>query len=174
MIKDVTNISLIIIDVDGTLTDGGLYYDNYGNELKKFCAKDAVGFFSAHKVGIKTMILTGRECPAVTRRAGELKTDYLKQNIKNKFVFLENFIHEQQLRKEEIAYLGDDLNDLQAMKLAHYIGCPQDACEEVIKIADYKSQLKGGHGAVRDIIRKLLIDRGEWELVVRDLYDGGI
>ena len=81
-------IKYIVIDVDGTMTDGGIYYDENGNELKKFCTKDAAGFFIAKRVGIKTVILTGRECQATTKRMKELQVDYLFQNITDKYVSL--------------------------------------------------------------------------------------
>ena len=75
--EDWKKIKYLIIDVDGTMTDAGIYYDDHGNELKKFCTKDAVGFFAAKQAGIKTMVLTGRECQATTRRMAEMKVDFL-------------------------------------------------------------------------------------------------
>ena len=165
-------IKYLIIDVDGTMTDAGIYYDDQGNELKKFCTKDAAGFFAAKKAGIKIMVLTGRECQAVTRRMTELKVDFLFQNIKEKASFLQKFIAENKIRKEEIAYLGDDLNDLSGMRLAGFVGCPKDACEEVRAIADYISSEEGGHGAVRDIISYILKKRNEWDDVIERIYGG--
>ena len=87
--KDYANIKYLVVDVDGTLTDAGIYYDETGNELKKFCTRDAAGFFAAHAVGIKYMILTGRECAATTRRLTEMKADYLVQNCKDKVAYLD-------------------------------------------------------------------------------------
>ena len=165
-------IKFLIIDVDGTMTDSGIYYDNFGNELKKFSTKDAAGFFAAHYAGMFIMVLTGRECPAVTRRMKELKVDYLFQNVKNKTNFLENFIEEKHLTREEIAYLGDDLNDLPAMKLAGFIGCPHDACEEVQAVADYISNFNGGSGAVRDIISYILKQSKLWKQAIDSIYGG--
>ena len=167
-------IRYLIIDVDGTMTDAGIYYDDHGNELKKFCTKDAAGFFAARQARIKIMVLTGRECPAVTKRMNELKVDYLNQNIKDKRSFLERFMHDMSIQKEEVAYIGDDLNDLDAMQLAGFVGCPKDACEEVIQRADYVSYLKGGCGAVRDVIMYLLKARGEWENAVSEIYGIGV
>lgn len=165
-------IRYFIIDVDGTMTDAGIYYDDHGNELKKFCTRDAVGFFAAKQAGIKIMVLTGRECQAVTRRMSELKVDFLYQNIKEKADFLKRFMEEQKIQKEELAYLGDDLNDLPGMRLAGFIGCPKDACEEVRNVADYISAEKGGHGAVRDIISYILKKRNEWDEVIEKIYGG--
>lgn len=165
-------IKYFIIDVDGTMTDAGIYYDDHGNELKKFCTRDAAGFFAAKQAGIKIMVLTGRECQAVTRRMVELKVDFLYQNIKEKADFLKSFMAEHKISKEEVAYLGDDLNDLPGMRLAGFIGCPKDACEEVRNVADYISTEKGGHGAVRDIISYILKERKQWDNIIDKIYGG--
>lgn len=160
---DYSKIKLFIIDVDGTMTDAGIYYDETGNETKKFCTKDAAGFFCAHALGMKIMVLTGRECAATTRRMKEMKVDYLCQNIVDKYSFLRSFIQENHLKKEELAYIGDDLNDLYPMSFAAFVGCPQDACEEVKAVANYISEAKGGYGAVRDVISYVLKQQGKWK-----------
>ncbi len=167
-------IKYLIIDVDGTLTDAGIYYDEHGNELKKFCTKDAAGFFAAHQAGIKIMILTGRECAATTRRMKEMKVDYLVQDCKNKVKYIQGFMRENNISKEDLGYLGDDLNDLPGMSLCGFVGCPADACEEVKERADYVSGIKGGYGAVRDIISYLLKECGEWEAAISEVYGIGI
>ena len=153
-------IKLLVIDVDGTMTDGGIYYDEHGNEWKKFNTKDAAGFFAAKQAGIKTMVLTGRECAATTRRMTELQVDYLFQKVNDKAAFLQNFMRENGIEKAEVGYIGDDVNDLQPMKLSGFVMCPADACREVREIADYVSPFMGGHGAVRDAIECLL---NTWE-----------
>lgn len=168
-----SKIKYLVIDVDGTMTDAGIYYDEHGNELKKFCTKDAAGYFAAHLVGIKLMVLTGRECQATTRRMQEMKFDYVVQNIKDKYSYLEDFMKENGILREEIGYIGDDLNDLPPMKLCGFVGCPADACEEVKEYADYVSGIKGGYGAVRDIISAVLKKRGEWEQTITELYGAG-
>ena len=167
-------IKYLIIDVDGTLTDAGIYYDENGNELKKFCTKDAAGFFAAHQVGIQIMILTGREGAATTRRMKEMKVEYLVQNCRDKVTYIQDFMRENHINREEIGYLGDDLNDLPGMSLCGFAGCPADACAEVKEKADYVSDIKGGYGAVRDIISYLLKERGEWEEAISKVYGIGI
>lgn len=171
---DWKKIKYLVIDVDGTMTDAGIYYDEHGNELKKFCTRDAAGFFAAKQAGIRIMVLTGRECQATTRRMQEMKVDYLVQNIKDKVTYLKEFMNANNLTGEEMGYLGDDLNDLQSMMLCGFVGCPQDACPEVKEMADYISDVKGGHGAVRDIICFLLGQRGEWENIISEIYGTGI
>lgn len=168
------NIKLIIVDVDGTLTDSGIYYDENGNETKKFCTKDAAGFFAAKSVGIKTMVLTGRSSAATKKRMQELKVDYLYEGVKDKKSFIQDFMRENSLCRNDILYIGDDLNDYAAMKLAGTVACPCDSCNEVRGIADYVSPISGGHGAVRDIIEKILIDNGLWARAIEDVYDCGI
>ena len=168
--KDYRKIKYFVIDVDGTMTDAGIYYDNNGNELKKFCTKDAAGFFAAHQAGIQIIVLTGRECEAVTRRMQEMKAEYICQNIKDKKAFLTQFMHEHNIKKEELGYIGDDLNDLPAMSLAGFIGCPKDSCEEILEIADYVSDCRGGYGAVRDIICHVMTGSGQWKDAIAQVY----
>lgn len=168
--KKLDEIEYIVIDVDGTLTDSGIYYDNYGNEVKKFCVRDAAGFFAAHYVGIKILVLTGRECLAVSRRMEEMQVDFLFQNVKDKKSFLGRFLREHNISKQQLAYIGDDLNDLPAMKYVGFVGCPADSCEEVIKYADYVSNCCGGKGVVRDVISHILKERGQWEKAISKIY----
>lgn len=172
--KDFSKIKYLVIDVDGTMTDAGIYYDENGNELKKFCTKDAAGFFTARQAGIKIMVLTGRECAATARRMTEMKVDFLVQGIKDKDTYLKDFLQKEHISYNEIGYLGDDLNDFVGMSLAGFAGCPADACEEIKKVSDYISNVRGGQGAVRDIVAWLLRERGEWEKVISKVYGVGV
>jgi 3-deoxy-D-manno-octulosonate 8-phosphate phosphatase (KDO 8-P phosphatase) len=167
-----SELSYLVIDVDGTLTDAGIYYDEHGNELKKFCTKDAAGFFAAKAIGIKTVVLTGRECAATARRMSDLKVDHIFQNVKDKQSFLLSFMEDNQLSKEQLGYIGDDLNDLLPMQLAGFMACPADSCEEIKRIADYVSTVNGGHGAVREIIEHALRASGDWDSLVEKIYGG--
>ncbi|MDR3211790.1 MAG: HAD hydrolase family protein [Planctomycetota bacterium] len=163
-------ITHLVLDVDGTLTDSGIYYDDHGNELKKFSAKDGMGFMVAHAANLKLIILTGRVCKATLRRMTELHADLIEQNVKDKVVWLKAYMAKNSIPKERIGYIGDDLNDLQPMRLCGFIGCPADACKEVKAIADYISPLGGGHGAVRDCLEHLLTEAGEWNRSVEQIY----
>ena len=120
------------------------------------------------------MVLTGRECAATTRRMTEMKVEYLFQNVKNKVDFLRTFMNQHNLKKENVGYIGDDLNDLPPMMLVGYIGCPADSCQEIKQIANYISNIRGGYGAVRDIIEHILRESGQWEGAVSDIYGIGI
>lgn len=171
---DTKKIKLVVIDVDGTLTDAGIYYDMQGNELKKFSTKDAAGFWALQVVGIKTMVLTGRESVMVTKRMQELKVDYCVQNIKDKKEYLEIFMAKEKLQKENILYIGDDVNDLAPMKLAGVVACPADACKEVKGISDYISAVDGGKGVVRDVVETMFRENQIWDDCMNKLYHAGI
>lgn len=170
----VERIKYLIIDVDGTLTDSGIYYDENGNELKRFSTRDAAGFFAAKEKGIKTIILTGRECAATIRRMEELKVDVLIQNCRDKVQFINEFMRDNGIHSEELGYIGDDINDYNSMKLCGFVGCPIDACDEVKTIADYVSPYRGGYGAARDVISYILKERGEWIDAINSVFGAGI
>lgn len=163
-------VEYMIIDVDGTLTDGGIYYDDHGNELKKFNARDAAGFFTAKICGIKTMVLTGRNCEATNRRMKEMKVDIVEQGIVDKLTFMKQFIADKKLSREQLAYVGDDLNDYNCMLLCGFVGCPDNAADEVKNIAHYVSPKHGGDAAFRDIVTYLLKERGQWKEAIHQSY----
>jgi 3-deoxy-D-manno-octulosonate 8-phosphate phosphatase (KDO 8-P phosphatase) len=160
----------IVLDVDGTLTDSGVYYDDHGNELKKFSTKDGAGIQIAKAAGLKIIVLTGRECNATLRRMTELKADITQQNLKDKAAWLQEYMSTHGVAKAEIGYIGDDVNDLASMRLCGFVGCPADSCKEVKALADYVSPLCGGCGAVRDCIEYLLTKDGLWSECVAKVY----
>lgn len=165
-------IKAIILDVDGTLTDGSIYYDNSGNEIKKFNTRDAAGIFAAKQAGIEIIILTGRASEAVKRRMKDLNVEWVEQGVHNKRERLMQIMEEQGWSSENMGYIGDDLNDLPAMQLCGFVACPSDSAIEVIEQADYVSKYNGGNGAVRDILRSVLVATGEWENAVQTVYFG--
>lgn len=168
-----TKPKFVVIDVDGTMTDAGIYYDEHGNELKKFCTRDAAAFFAAKKAGIEIVVLTGRECKATERRMKELKVSRLIQGVKDKYSFLNNFIESNNLQSDAIGYIGDDLNDYAPMNLAGYRACPADSCKEIIAISDFVSSKKGGEGVIRDVFEKSLLEE-EWDGLIMQIYNSGI
>lgn len=170
---NLSKIKYAVIDVDGTMTDSGIYYDDAGNELKKFTTRDAAGIIAAHYIGIKILVVTGRECEATARRMKELKIDFVMQHIKDKKSFIDNFMSENDILKEEMAYIGDDLNDYAAMSLAGFIACPADSCVEVKNKADYISSVKGGEGVVQDVFRYVLTELGKWNDFVNTVIEAG-
>ena len=108
------------------MTDGGVYIDNRRIETKKFSIKDGCGIVLAHAMGLEFMILTGRESNCVLQRAEELKIRHVYQNVGNKISFLKSYMEENGLEADQLAYIGDDLNDLYAMRLAGTAVCPQE------------------------------------------------
>ena len=162
-------IKLVLLDVDGTLTDGGIYRGNNGEELKRFNVKDGYAIVNAQKLGIEFGIITGRKSELVEIRAKELKIKYLYQGISEKIVILEEIMKKDGLSKVEIAYMGDDLNDLLIMKQVGSSGTPKDAVDEVIQVADFVSKKNGGSGAVREFIEHILKKDGKWEIFLKNI-----
>ena len=167
-------IRLLVLDVDGTMTDGGVYYDATGNELKKFAIKDGAGLVLARTAGIRVMICTGRECEAVRRRAADLKITDIYQNVSRKADFLRDFMARNGYAREEAAYCGDDLNDLAAMALCGFVACPADAASEVKARADYQCPQRGGEGAVRGAVEHILRTDGRWQEAVKAAFGAEI
>lgn len=163
-------IRYLILDVDGTLTDGGVYYDATGNELKKFAIKDGAGLVLARTAGIRTVICTGRESAAVRRRAADLKITDVYQNVSDKAAFLRDFMQQNGCDAQEVAYCGDDLNDLAAMALCGFVACPADAAPEVRAAADYICPQAGGAGAVRGAVEAILRQDGRWQAAVQAAF----
>jgi len=166
-VKDLSRIKYLVLDVDGTLTDSGVIFDDNGNELKRFSTKDGTGFFLAHLAGIQIIVLTGRECKATTRRMEELKAEFIFQNVLKKADFLAEFMKKQGIAKEEIAYMGDDLNDYRSMLMCGFVGCPLESAPEVKEIADYVSPVRAGYGAMRDVVEYILKERGDRNEIIR-------
>ena len=162
-------IKLVLLDVDGTLTDGGIYRGNNGEELKRFNVKDGYAIVNTQKLGIEFGIITGRKSELVEIRSNELKIKYLYQGISEKTVILEEIMKKDGLSKEEIAYMGDDLNDLLIMKQVGLSGTPKDAVDEVIQVTDFVSKKNGGSGAVREFIEHILKKDGKWEIFLKNI-----
>ena len=145
---------LLILDVDGTLTDGSITYGDVV-ELKTFNAKDGLILKALPKLGIEVIFLTGRKSEAVARRAAELGAEAV-QCVDDKLTVLKSILTGRGIAPEQCAYIGDDLNDYAAMSICGFKACPNDAVAEIRGICDYVSQKKGGHGAVREICEVML------------------
>lgn len=149
-------IKMLIMDVDGTLTNGEIFLSSDGVEIKQFFSKDGMGIKLAQQFNITPVIITGRESYCVTKRCQELGITEVYQNVKNKVYVAEEIAEKYELSFDEIAYIGDDLNDLDTMFLCKERGVPQDGEECVKRIATYICPRKGGYGAVRDFIEYLI------------------
>ena len=152
---------MLIIDVDGTLTEGTIYYGDNNLEIKAFNTKDGAIIKPMHILGIETILLTGRASASVQRRAADLNVKAI-QGVDNKKPVLINLINEYNVPLEQCAYIGDDLNDYAVMALCGFKACPADAAAEIQSICDYISPYNGGHGAVRDICEKILISDNKY------------
>lgn len=162
-------INTIFLDIDGTLTDGKVYLDNGKNEFKSFDVKDGLMVVSTIELGYDIIIMTGRQSQVVARRAEELGIKELYQGIRNKKEAVEKLMDEKKFSYENLAYLGDDLNDFAVMDKCAFAGCPADAAAEIKEISDFISNSKGGNGAVREILSYLLKEKGEYDKVL-DLF----
>lgn len=151
-------IELIVVDVDGTLTDGKITYSENGDEIKSFSVKDGLAIASWIKLGKQVAIITGRTSKIVERRAKELGIEHYYQGIHNKKEVLEMLLKTLNISMEEVASVGDDLNDYAMLKASKLSFVPTDASEYVKSIATEILSLKGGEGAVREMIEKLIIE----------------
>ncbi|MDR3713564.1 MAG: HAD-IIIA family hydrolase [Puia sp.] len=150
-------IKLLLTDVDGVLTDNGVYYSERGEEMKRFSIRDGMGVERLRKeAGIDTGFVTGETSPSVVRRAEKLSIKELHLDIKDKSGRLEEILAAKGLRWEEIAYIGDDVNDLQVLKKAGVSACPKDAMPDVSAIVDYTCSRMGGYGAFREFAEWLI------------------
>lgn len=150
------HIKLVILDVDGTMTDGGMYYSAEGDVIKKFQVKDGMGIVLLKKAGFKVAIMTSEDSPIVSTRAKKLDVDAAVLGCHNKTDAVKLLAEEMNLEMKNIAFMGDDVNDYHAMKIVGFSTCPSDAVDAIRQIADYVCQAKGGNGAVREFAELIL------------------
>lgn len=149
-------IKMLLTDCDGCLTDGGMYYSENGDELKKFSTLDGMGFGLMREHGVICGIITGENTKLVQRRAEKLKLDVLKMGVQNKFATVQGLCVEKGISLEEVAYIGDDINDRELLEQVGFSASVPDALQEIQNIVDYVAVRQGGNGAVRDVIEHLL------------------
>ena len=166
------NIKLIVSDVDGVWTDGRIIYTSDGAEIKEFNVRDGLAVKLAQRAGLVVALMTSRSSPAIERRARELGIVELVQGAANKLVETEKLAQKLGVTFDEILYVGDDLPDLAPMSRAAISAAPSDAAPEVLAAATWKLAGAGGRGAFRELVERLLRDRGEWDAVVREFVIG--
>ena len=154
------SIELIVLDVDGTMTDSRITYSENGDEIKSFNVKDGLAIASWRKLGKQVAIITGRSSDIVARRAKELHIEHFYQGIHNKKEVLEELLEKLDLTMDNVAAIGDDLNDLRMLKASKLSFVPRDASAYVDKIATVILTKKGGDGAVREMIEYLIKKEG--------------
>ncbi|MDE6643797.1 MAG: HAD-IIIA family hydrolase [Muribaculaceae bacterium] len=151
---------LILTDIDGVWTDGGMYYDQTGNEWKKFHTYDAMGVVIAHNNNIPVGIITGENTAIVERRATKLKVDYLFQGISDKLKVATELCEKLNITLDDVAYIGDDLGDLELLQKVGFSGAPVNAIAVVKESVDYITVTPGGQGAFREFVEKIYNIKG--------------
>ncbi|MBR3624123.1 MAG: HAD-IIIA family hydrolase [Selenomonadaceae bacterium] len=159
-------IKVIAFDVDGVLTDGGIYTGADGEIFKPFHCRDGLGISLARNAGLKLAIITGRKSPQVAYRAKELKFDALWQGVMDKREAYKELKEKFSATDEEICYVGDDLIDLPILTQVGLATAVADAMPEVIERVHYVAKFSGGHGAARDVIECILKAQGKWEGII--------
>ncbi len=164
--RRLARIQLLLLDVDGVLTDGGVAWNNQGIESKTFHIRDGLGLKLWQRTGCRAGIVTGRASHVVQLRATELGIGIVRQGVEDKLATTEGILRETGVSWEETAFIGDDLPDLAVITKCGVGVAVADACAEVRAAAAIVTQLPGGKGAVREVIEKLLRARGSWDSIV--------
>lgn len=167
-----SDIRLIVSDVDGVWTDGRIIYTSEGAEIKEFNVRDGLGVKLAQRVGIVVALLTSRQSPTLERRARELGIVDIVQSAANKLVETEKLAQRLGVSFDQLLYAGDDLPDLAPMARAAISAAPADAAPEVLHAATWKLTAAGGRGAFRELIERLLRERGDWDALVKEFAIG--
>lgn len=160
---------LILTDIDGVWTDGGMYYDQTGNEWKKFHTYDSAGVLLAHRLHIPVGIITGENTQIVSRRAEKLKIDYLYQGIKDKYTVAKELCRKLGISINEVAYIGDDIGDYELLSKVGISAAPSSAPSFIVNSVKIKLQKKGGEGVFREFVEYIITHCGD-DLV--NLYKG--
>ena len=153
---DFSRVKLVLTDCDGCLTDAGMYYSEQGDELKKFNTRDGMAFKLLREHGVKTGIVTGENSQSALRRAQKLKADHIVIDCKDKLPEVERICAEEGIGLDQVAYVGDDVNDVAVLRTVGLPCCPADAQPEARAAARYHSAVKGGSGVIRDIAERII------------------
>jgi 3-deoxy-D-manno-octulosonate 8-phosphate phosphatase (KDO 8-P phosphatase) len=168
IIEKAKNMKLLAFDVDGVLTHGEIIISSAGEEIKIWNVKDGAGFVELLRVlpKIKTAWITGRKSIQIEKRAVEMNINYIVQNCLDKKAAFEKILQENGFEAFEAAYIGDDIVDIPALKIAGLSLCPMDACNEVKRSVDCVLGFKGGEGVAREVIELVIKAKGEWKKVL--------
>jgi len=154
-------VSMLAMDVDGVLTDAGMYYTESGDELKKFTTRDGMGIKMLQAAGLVTAFITREKTAIVERRGQKLAVPEVHQGVDDKLAVLTTLAKKYGLTLDQVAYIGDDVNDLEALRAVGFSAAPADAMPSVLKAVHYVCKKKGGEGAVREIADLILASRGK-------------
>lgn len=159
-------VRLLLLDVDGVLSDGRIVYDAHGTELKSFDVKDGLGIKMLQRVGVEVGIITGRTSKVVTVRAKELGIDILYQGVADKSLPYDEILKSRGLRDHEVAYVGDDVVDLPILRRVGFAVATADAVDDIRPYVHYVTNRPGGRGAVREVCDLMLKARGDWTAII--------
>ncbi len=169
--EKIRSVKLLILDVDGVMTDGSIVYDNDGGELKTFNVMDGHGIKLLMKASIRLALITARSSRAVLRRAEELGITLVYQGTRDKLSAFKEILEETSLEAGQTAYMGDEIIDIPVLKRAGLSITVPDAASEVRERVDYITEKKGGRGAVREVAELILKEQGKWEGVIKDFLE---
>lgn len=158
--------SLVMTDIDGVWTDGGMYYDRQGNEQKKFNTSDSAGVLFLRALDIPVAILTGEDTTIVANRAAKLKIDHLFQGVRDKVSVASELCESLGCSLEQTAYIGDDLNDMQLLQRVGISGCPANSPSYVKQLVNITTERRGGDGAFREFVETILASQGQLESAI--------
>ncbi len=161
----IKKIRLVLLDTDGVLTDGSIFYDDAGREYKRFSVRDGLGLRLLMDCGMDVGIITGRASKALFHRCRDLGISLVMEGIREKDKALDEILEKTGYKNEEVAFVGDDLLDIPVMKKAGLAVAVADAHDAVIKIADIVLSAKGGAGAVRQLCEIILKEQGFWQKI---------
>ena len=156
LFKKLNNIEFLILDVDGVLTDGGLWYSNTGDISKRFDVKDGLGINLIQELGIEIVLISGGEGPSTEKRASQLGIENCFFDVKDKYQKLKDFQKDNDISIAKCAYVGDDINDIVVRPLVSLLFTPLNASDSLKSISDFRLQNPGGYGAVRELAERIL------------------
>ncbi|HRP02133.1 MAG TPA: HAD-IIIA family hydrolase [Candidatus Kapabacteria bacterium] len=159
IIEKLKKIKILAMDVDGTMTDGAMYYSRDGESLKRFSTRDGMGITLIHKAGIKSIMITSENSEIAKSRATKLNIEFVYLGTKDKSSDIINFCKKNNYTLDEICYIGDDINDELVMKLCGFSACPSDSVDIILQTADYICKNKGGNGAIRELCEMILLSQ---------------
>lgn len=164
-------IRLLLCDVDGVLTDGGIIYDNQGIETKRFHIHDGMGIKMWMRAGHRFGLITGRASHVVQLRANELGVDLVRQGFEDKLTVVRELVQDLGVSLDEVCFVGDDLPDMPALRCVGLGVCVADGADDVRKAAHLVTDLAGGKGAVREVVQRILRAQGRWDELIQK-YSG--
>ena len=156
IIGKLRSLEALVLDVDGVLTPGGIFYLDSGDQFKRFDVKDGLGLVAMRSLGVRLALITGRHSELLERRAADLGVEDLYQGHNHKVSALRDFVSKRGLDLDRVGFVGDDVIDIPAMEICGFSACPSDAASAVRRSADWTMRMRGGYGALREIAEMII------------------